>query len=381
MKYDFQPNALLALKALELQATNGIPTWIFHTMDIPFMENYTGNTAGDYYKNPDQVYIEFQKAVGTCLLDQYLADNPLTMGHEGYTSESGRTATTGAQQIVVNGIAINSPEAVIEHLEGLVFPQLEYCIQETRDDETTLQAIISAEMELQTRLGSAILKAPYGEGFNHFPKLRYTTYGYENYLAAYALYPEVMEKDFRLQADLAVKRNQQAVQAILTGNLPRVLRTDHDMAASRNLLVRVATLDRIWFPHFARAIKPYIDAGIRLIWHCDGNLMEMVPRLLEVGISGFQGFQYEDGMDYLKICQMKTRNGEPLMIWGGVSVTTTLPFGSPDDVRKELKWLVEHAPPVGFFLGASSTIVPGVPWENLQTLIDGFAYYRTHGRG
>ncbi len=76
---------------------------------------------------------------------------------------------------------------------------------------------------------------------------------------------------------------------------------------------------------------------MRLIWHCDGNLMDMVPRLLEVGLHGFQGFQYEDGMDYERICRMKTREGEGLIIVGGASVTRTLPFGTPADVKRELE--------------------------------------------
>lgn len=68
------------------------------------------------------------------------------------------------------------------------------------------------------------------------------------------------------------------------------------------------------------------------------------------------------------------------MIWGGVSVTRTLPHGTPMDIQAELNWLVTHAPPVGFFLGASSTMVPGASWANLKTLAEGLAYYREHGR-
>jgi hypothetical protein len=152
------------------------------------------------------------------------------------------------------------------------------------------------------------------------------------------------------------------------------------MADSRGTLVDVRSLDRIWFPHFARSIEPLLRAGIHLLWHCDGNLMEMVPRLIETGIGGFQGFQYEDGMDYERICRMRTRDGDPLMIWAGVSVTRTLPFGTPTGVRNELGWLVKHGPGVGLFLGASSSITPGVPWENLDTLMEGLTYYRTRGR-
>ena len=140
-------------------------------------------------------------------------------------------------------------------------------------------------------------------------------------------------------------------------------------------------MDKIWFPHFARSIKPLLDAGVKLIWHCDGNLMQMVPRLLEVGLHGFQGFQYEDGMDYEKICRMKTKDGADLLIIGGVSVTRTLPFGKPEDVRKQMKWLVENGPKTGLFLAGTSSIAPGVSWENMKTFVEGLKYYREHGRG
>jgi uroporphyrinogen decarboxylase len=164
------------------------------------------------------------------------------------------------------------------------------------------------------------------------------------------------------------------------GKLPRVIRLDHDMADSRSTLVDIHSLDNIWFSNLVKSIQPFLDAGIRLLWHCDGNLMEMVPRLIEAGISGFQGFQYEDGMDYEKICRMTDRDGNPLMIWAGVSVTRTLPMGTVDDVKKEMKWLVANGPRTGLFLGGSSSITPGTNHDNIKTLIEGLKYYREHGR-
>jgi len=77
---------------------------------------------------------------------------------------------------------------------------------------------------------------------------------------------------------------------------------------------------------------------------------------------------------------MKDRDGRELLIIAGVSVTRTLPHGTPEDVRDEMKFLVEHGPKQGLFLGASSSIAPGVPWENLKALVDGFAHYRLCGR-
>ena len=197
---------------------------------------------------------------------------------------------------------------------------------------------------------------------------------------AYALYPEVMERDFSLQADLALPNNRAAARAYTEGRLPPLYRLDHDMTDSRGTLVDVKSLDRIWFPHFARCIEPVVRTGVKILWHCDGNVMPMVPRLLDAGLSGFQGFQYEDGVDYPAICRMRTRDGDDLVIIAGASVTRTLPMGRPADVKRELAWLVRHGPPTGLFLGCSSSVAPGVPWENIETLVEGLKHYREHGR-
>jgi hypothetical protein len=55
-------------------------------------------------------------------------------------------------------------------------------------------------------------------------------------------------------------------------------------------------------------------------------------------------------------------------------------MGAPDDVKRELAWLVENGPKTGLFLACSSSVTPGVPWENIATLVEGLHYYRAHGR-
>ena len=66
---------------------------------------------------------------------------------------------------------------------------------------------------------------------------------------------------------------------------------------------------------------------------------------------------------------------------GGASVTRTLPFGAPGDVKAELSWLVEQAADADLFLGASSSVTPGVPWDNIEALVEGLRHFRRHGRG
>ena len=377
---EWQANARLALDTIALRPTRGIPCWMLNAMQWSHLETLSGNPPGSYAKEPVRVYREFSLKSGVCFIDQWIPENPLSMKDQGYATDSQRGATTGAAEIVCDGMVIDSPEAVVAHMEQFLFPQWEQWQRElTANADTEVCRRIAGEVAVQRLFGSNMVKGPYG-GFFTFPGFLYSHYGYTNYFMAYALYPEVIERGFKVYADAAVVFNRIAARAIIEGGLPRLVRLDHDMADSRGTLVDVKTLDRLWFPHFARSIQPFHDAGIRLIWHCDGNLMAMVPRLLEVGIGGFQGFQYEDGMDYERICQMTDRNGNPLFIIGGVSVTTTLPLGQPADIKRQLDWLVAKGPKVGLMLGCSSSIAPGVPLENMKTLIAGLAYYRQSGR-
>ncbi len=375
----WQANAQLALDTIAMRPTRGIPTWEFQTMQWSQLEELSGNPPGSYPKEPERVYLEFMQRNGVCFIDQWIPENPLSMRDKGYEGAE-HTATTGAEEIIRDGMLIDSPEAAVEHIERFLIPQVEKGKQDLEAAfEDRVRELVAGEVQVQSLFGTNMLKGPYG-GFYSFPSFLYGHYSYENYFMAYALYPEVIERCFKAQADAAVVYNRIGAKAIVDGGLPKLLRLDHDMADSRGTLADEKTLDKLWFPHFARSIQPLLDAGIRLIWHCDGNLMQMVPRLLEAGLGGFQGFQYEDGMDYERICKMKTRDGDDLFIIAGVSVTRTLPFGTPADVKREFEWLVEHGPKVGLMLGCTSSIAPGVPIENMKALIEGFKYYREHGR-
>jgi len=369
-------SARLALDTILQKPMQGIPTNGMNIMEHAIIERLAGVEPGEYRKDPVRVYLAMQNAIGASLIDQFIPTNPLTLGDQGFeTTERG--PTTGADGTALDGLVIDSPESVVEHMERFEFPRLRRAMSEF-DEDRRVREIVEGESDVQEQIGADILKAGYG--FVHFPCLRYGKYGYVRYLTAYALYPEMMEEDFALQADLALVNNRAAARAYAEGNLPPVFRLDHDMAGSRGTLVDIKSLDRLWFPHFARCLQPMLKTDVRMLWHCDGNLMEMVPRLLDVGLRGFQGFQYECGMDYEGICRMKTRDKEDLLIMAGVSVTRTLPHGTPEGVKRELAWLVENGPETGLILGASSSVTPGVPWQNIERLIEGLRYYRIHGR-
>jgi hypothetical protein len=183
-----------------------------------------------------------------------------------------------------------------------------------------------------------------------------------------------------LEGEYARLNNRAVVAAYQKAGFPLYQRLDHDVADSRGILCGLRGLERAWLPALDAAIRPAVEAGFTLLWHCDGNLMDLVPRLIDCGVNGFQGFQYEDGMDYVKICRLKARDGRSMVVEAGVSVTRELPLGTSADVKRQLQFLVEYGPKTGLFLAFSSSCVPGTPWENIKTALGGFAYYRQRGR-
>jgi len=365
----------LALDTILGKPTRGVGIFAFNPMEWRMIDRLAGAAEGTYEKRPVETYRKMLENSGACIVDQWIPDNPLTMRAEGFQSSQPRTATTGAGEIVVDGITIDSPEAVVRHMEERLFPDIRASIA-SFDEDALVRRLIEREERDAAEIGPAMLKAPYTDPFARFPVIHYGLYGYEHYLTAYALYPEVMERHFALSADSDTLYNRAAARAITERRFPPYVRIDHDITDGRGTLVDVRSLDRLWFPHFSRCLQPFLKAGIALVWHCDGNVMPLVPRLIEIGFQGFQGFQYECGVDYTAICKMKVKDAPAPLIIAGVSVTRTLPYGTPDDVKKELAFLVENGPKTRLFLGASSSVTPGAPYENLKALVEGFWHYR-----
>ena len=74
------PNAQLAFDTLLQTPTKGIPTFGVHLMEHRHIERLAGAAPGDYRKNPDSVYLTCKRAIGSCVIDQYIPENPLSMG-------------------------------------------------------------------------------------------------------------------------------------------------------------------------------------------------------------------------------------------------------------------------------------------------------------
>ena len=160
-------------------------------------------------------------------------------------------------------------------------------------------------------------------------------------------------------------------RAVREGLHPRAILTGEDLCAQKGPMVSPAYLRREYFGLLEYALEPMLEVGAKVVWHCDGNYLSLLDDVMACGIGGLQGFQRECGMDLEWIVDRRTRDGDPLIIFGPLSVTTTLPHGTPEDVRAEVRRamdLCRDKASLVFF--TSNTINPDVPLENIR------AYWR-----
>jgi uroporphyrinogen decarboxylase len=104
-----------------------------------------------------------------------------------------------------------------------------------------------------------------------------------------------------------------------------------------------------------------------VFYHGDGNMMQVVPDVVEMGIDVLNPVQPE----CMDPTEVKRRFGDRLALWGTLGTQTTLPFGSVAEVRETCRRLIREVGEGGGLLLAPTHVVePEVPIENLVAFID-----------
>lgn len=196
---------------------------------------------------------------------------------------------------------------------------------------------------------------PTGCGFH----AAYALMGQERF--AYAIYdaPREVETLLELEGESAYRFAQVAAEEQLC---PLHFLGD-DIAYKNGLLFSPAFLRRTFIPMLKRCIEPLHRAGIKVIFHSDGNLWQILDDLLEAGIDGLNPLEPIAGME---LEPLKRRYGHRLILVGGIDCSQLLPLGTPEQIRGAVQHAVQVAAPGGgFFIGSSSEVNPATPLENV----------------
>lgn len=185
--------------------------------------------------------------------------------------------------------------------------------------------------------------------------------GFENYLSYIAGEPKFVEE----LTDKLCEFSREATRQ-LKGTECDGIRFGDDWGFQDSLMIDPGTWRRIYKKYYRRIYGAARDAGLVVAIHSCGNITELLPDLIDIGVEVVHPLQPE-AMD-VEYC--KREYGKHLAFWGALGSQSVLPKGTPEDVRKEAKYLVELFQDGGFILAPSGAPPAETPAANIVAMAE-----------
>jgi uroporphyrinogen decarboxylase len=197
---------------------------------------------------------------------------------------------------------------------------------------------------------------------SHFEKANFAR-GIENFLADLAGSPDFAQG----LLNRIIDKNMVMIENVISAPEIDGVLLGSDWGTQLDLIMSPRTWQKMIRPGEQREYD-LIHAYGKDVWvHSCGNVRKIIPSLIEMGVNVLNPVQPE-AMD---IAELKQQYGDKLTFWGGISTQKILPFGTPDEVKKEARRVRDMMSVNGGYIFApSQEIQDDVPPENVIALIE-----------
>lgn len=200
-------------------------------------------------------------------------------------------------------------------------------------------------------------------GFSMFERA-WTLCGIENTLMSMLACPEELEN---LLDDIC-ERNLRILDIMLEYDLDGIYFGD-DWGQQKGMIMGPAHWRRFIKPRMKRMYEKAKGAGKFVSQHSCGDILEIFPDLIEIGLDCYQTFQPE----IYDIMKVKREYGADLAFWGGISTQRVLSQGTPEEVTRETARTMSIMKKDGGYIAAPTHDVPhDVPPENVAAMVEVF---------
>jgi uroporphyrinogen decarboxylase len=158
-----------------------------------------------------------------------------------------------------------------------------------------------------------------------------------------------------------------------------IIKIGDDLGAQDRLLISPRMYRRLLKPvhaEYIAFIKSHTKA--KVFFHTDGDVFDLLDDFVEIGVDILNPIQTAAGR-MADLPALKRRYGRSLVFCGAIDTQRILPHATPEQVRAEVRRVLEIlAPGAGYLLASVHTIMDEVPPENILAMVDAaeeFRYY------
>lgn len=169
--------------------------------------------------------------------------------------------------------------------------------------------------------------------------------------------------------DYFMERAVHAVRAYVRAGVDAI-RLGDDVGTQRGMMMSVV----FWRTHLktrlARVIRAIREEGGDQVWvcyHSDGDIREILDDLIEIGVDAINPLQPE----CMPVGEVAASFGDRLGFWGMIGTQTTMPFGTPDDVRRAVDVVADLVRSGCAAIAAPTHVLePDVPPANILAFVE-----------
>jgi uroporphyrinogen-III decarboxylase len=191
----------------------------------------------------------------------------------------------------------------------------------------------------------------------------------EWYMAT-AVNQEYVEEVFKRQVEIAIK-NLELLHGAVGEVLDVVVVCGTDFGTQDSSFCSTGTYDHLWMTHYKK-MNDWIHehTGWKTFKHSCGAVEEFIPHFAESGFDILNPVQCSARGMSEEI--LKQRHGDRITFWGGgVNTQKTLPFGTPEEVRAEVRHRCEvFSRGGGFIFNTIHNIQARTPVENVAAMVE-----------
>ncbi len=186
--------------------------------------------------------------------------------------------------------------------------------------------------------------------------------------------PEFAQALLRKVLDICKGMMETFLEAL--GDNVDIIKIGDDLGTQTSLLISPRMYRRYIKPLHAEYIAFIKErTKAKVFFHTDGDVFPLLDDLVEIGIDILNPVQTSAGR-MADLETLKKRYGKNLVFCGAIDTHRVLPYGTPEDVRREVKRVIEIlAPGGGYMLAAVHTIMDDVPAENILAMVDAALTY------